>query len=152
MTTVSNLEVRALRYLAQREYSRLELKRKLSIKCPDSTQEVISAVLDKLEQHGYLSAERLVEQVMHTRRHKFGSQRIVHELKEKGIAEHLIAAALPDLKETELDAACDVWKRKFSRLPDNIKERGKQVRFLMGRGFSLEIIHQVLSRADKGKI
>ncbi|MDP1559641.1 MAG: recombination regulator RecX [Nitrosomonas sp.] len=152
MTTASNLEVRALRYLVQREYSRLELERKLSIKCPDSTQEVISAVLDKLEQHGYLSAERLVEQVMHTRRHKFGSQRIVHELKEKGIAEHLIAAALPDLKETELDAACDVWKRKFSRRPDNIKERSKQVRFLMGRGFSLEIIHQVLSRADKGKI
>lgn len=147
MTTAqSQLEMQALRYLARREYSRLELERKLSCKLQDATQEILSAVLDKLEQCGYLSAQRVVEQTIQTRRSKFGCQRITHELKEKGIAEHLIEDALVELKEAEFDTACDVWQKKFGQPPCNMKERGKQIRFLMGRGFSSDVIHQVLSR------
>ena len=87
MDTRSPLEICALRYLAQREHSRLELEQKLSAYARFSTPEAISNVLDKLEQNGLLSAERVVEQVIRTRRSRFGSQRIVYELKEKGIDE-----------------------------------------------------------------
>ncbi|MDH5552470.1 MAG: recombination regulator RecX [Nitrosomonas sp.] len=145
-TPQSQLEMQALRYLARREYSRLELERKLSAKLKDATQETLSAVLDKLEQCGYLSAQRVVEQIIQTRRPKFGCQRIAQELKEKGITEHLIEDALVELKTTEFDTACDVWQKKFAQPPCNMKERGKQIRFLMNRGFSSEVIHQVLSR------
>ena len=58
-------------------------------------------LLDGLEQRGFLSAARMVEHVIHMRKSRFGSQRIVHELREKGIQENLIAAALPNLKEAE---------------------------------------------------
>lgn len=147
MTTIqSQLEMQALRYLTRREYSRLELEKKLSAKIQDATQETLSVVLDKLEQCGYLSAQRVVEQVIQTRRPKFGCQRITHELKEKGIAEHLIENALIELKATEFDSACNVWQKKFGQPPCNMKERGKQIRFLMGRGFSSDVIHRVLSR------
>ena len=141
--------MRALRYLAQREYSRQELEQKLSIHARSSTQEALSNVLDKLEQNGFLSAERVVEQIIRTRRSRFGSQRIVHELKEKGIDEHLIHSVLPSLKETELEAAFKVWQKKFGKLPETREERGKQMRFMMNRGFSMEVIQRVLSQANE---
>lgn len=143
------LETRALRYLAQRDYSRAELERKLISLSPASPRLAISMLLDGLEQRGLISDQRVVEQVIQTRRRKFGNQRIVHELKQKGIDEHLINDALPDLKETELAAAYDIWKKKFQTLPMNVKERSKQIRFLMGRGFSMSVINQVFSHADQ---
>lgn len=149
MGTRSPLEMRALRYLAQREYSRIELEKKLTTYGHPVTSEALSSVLDKLEQEGLLSAERVVAQVIRTRRSKFGSQRIVYELKEKGIDEHLIHSALPALRETELDAAFGIWQKKFGRAPSNREERAKQMRFMMYRGFSMEVIQQVLSQADE---
>ena len=142
-----SLRERALGYLARREHSRLELERKLAPHAENP--EELSNVLDVLEQRGLLSAQRMVEQVVHGRRSKFGSQRIVHELREKGIDENLIAEALPGLKETELDAAREVWRKKFDVAPANAKEHNKQVRFLMSRGFASDVIHKVLRQDDE---
>ncbi|MEP6606778.1 MAG: recombination regulator RecX [Nitrosospira sp.] len=145
-----SLKTRALGYLARREHSRLELERKL--KPYAQTSEELSSVLDTLEQRGFLSAVRMVEQVIHMRKTKFGSLRIVHELREKGIAENLIAAALPNIKETEQHNSREVWRKKFSAVPANAKEFGRQMRFLMGRGFAPEVIRQVLRHPDKEEV
>lgn len=142
-----SLKTRALGYLARREHSRLELERKLASHA--QTPEELSSLLDTFEQRGFLSATRMVEQVIHMRKSKFGSQRIVHELREKGIAENLIAAALPNIRETEQENAREVWRKKFGAMPANAKELGRQMRFLMGRGFTVEVIRQVLRHADK---
>jgi regulatory protein len=147
MSSGPSLKIRALDYLARREHSRLELEKKLTPYAP--TLEELSFVLDSLEQCGLLSAGRMVEQVVHVRRSKFGSRRIVHELQQKGIDEDLIAAALPHLKETELETARTVWRKKFGAMPINAKERAKQIRFLMSRGFTSEIIRQVLRSQDE---
>lgn len=140
--------MRALNYLARREHSRKELARKLVTNSPAPSEEELSSILDKLEQQGYLSDQRMVEYVIKIRRHKFGCQRIVYELKEKGIDDHLIEDALPELKATEFDAAYQVWQKKFSTPPIDMKTRGKQMRFLSSRGFSSDTIHQVLSHTD----
>ncbi|TXI18185.1 MAG: recombination regulator RecX [Nitrosomonas sp.] len=149
MNNRSPLEIRALRYLAQREYSRRELEQKLSVYARSCSAEKLSNVLDKLEQNGSLSAERVAEQIVRVRRSRLGSQRIVGELKEKGIDEHLIGSILPYLKQTEFDTAVKIWQKKFGRLPGSREERGKQVRFLLSRGFSMEIIRQVLLQANE---
>jgi len=147
MSSGPSLKTRALDYLAQREHSRVELGKKLAPCAP--TLEELSFVLDSLEQCGLLSDGRMVEQVIHVRRRKFGSRRIVHELQQKGIDENLIAVVLPHLKETELETARTVWRKKFGAIPANEKERAKQIRFLMGRGFAAEIIGQVLQTWDE---
>ncbi len=147
MVKGTSLKTRALGYLARREHSRFELERKLAPHA--QTSEELSSLLDKFEQRGFLSAARMVEKVIHMRKSKFGSQRIVHELREKGIAENLIAAALPNIRETEQENAREVWRKKFGAMPANAKELGRQMRFLMGRGFTAEVIHQVLRHADK---
>ncbi len=152
MDTRSPLEIRALRYLAQREYSRRELEQKLSARQDSGeTAELaeLTEVLDKLEQQGFLSEQRMVAQVTRMRRARFGSQRIIHELKAKGVDDHLIDDIRPALKETELEAAFNIWRKKFHQLPTTREERGKQMRFMMNRGFSMETIQRVLSQANE---
>lgn len=152
MDTRSPIEIRALRYLARREYSRRELEQKLSAPGDSGETEKLAEVLDKLEQQGFLSERRMAEQVARTRRSRFGSQRIVHELKTKGIDGHLIDGILPSLKETELEAALNIWRKKYDHPPGTREERGKQIRFMMNRGFSMETIQQVLAKADEESI
>jgi regulatory protein len=147
VTRAPSLKTRALGYLARREHSRLELERKLARHA--QTPEELSSMLDTLEQRGFLSAARVIEHVIHIRKDRFGSQRIMHELREKGIEENLITAALPNIKEAEQNNAREVWRRRFGVMPADAKERGRQIRFLMGRGFSAEAIHEVLRHSDK---
>lgn len=142
-----SLKTRALAHLARREHSRLELEKKLVSHA--QTPEELADVLDALEQCGALSPARVVEQVIHMRKSRFGSQRIVHELRVKGIAENLIAAALPNIEEAEQSNAYEVWRKKFGAMPANAKEFGRQMRFLRGRGFAPETISWVLRHADK---
>lgn len=147
MDARSPLEIRALRFLAQREHSRRELERKLSSSANAQLSAEAVDILDKLEQQGFLSEKRAAEQIARTRRTRFGSQRIVHELKTKGIDDHLIGDILPALKETELETALNIWRKKFAQPPATREERAKQIRFMMNRGFSMETIQYVLSQA-----
>jgi len=142
----SVLEMRALRYLARREYSRMELERKLSALDRSVAPELLTELLDKLEHEGLLSTERAAEQIIRASRLRFGSKRIIHALKEKGIDAACIQEALPGLKETEQDAALAVWQKKFAKAPDSKEEWGKQMRFMMNRGFSIDVIRHVLSQ------
>jgi regulatory protein len=131
-----------MRYLARREHSRAELHQKLQSHVQEG--ENLDAVLDELEKRNWLSDARAATQWVDAKRSRFGTQRIAHELRQKGIPENLISEALPQLKETELDAACEVWRRKFGIQPQDAREKAKQIRFLQSRGFSMEIIFKVL--------
>jgi len=137
------LRGRALKILARREHSRAELARKLAPHTEDPAE--IEAVLDDCEKRGWLSEGRVVEQLVHGRRSRFGTRRIEQELQRKGISAEAIAAAAPALKAGELEAARQVWLRKFGgKVPRGAAERGRQARFLQGRGFDFEVIMKVI--------
>ena len=137
------LRERALRLLARREHSRAELARKLAPHA--GAEDEIERVLDELQARGWLSERRVVEQVVHARRSRFGTRRIERELHDKGVSEESIAAALPELKEGELEAARKIWLRKFGgRQPRRPADRARQIRFLQGRGFDLDTILRVI--------
>jgi regulatory protein len=140
--TELSLKARAMRYLARREHSRAELRAKLLPHAQEG--EDVDAILDDLEKHNWLSDARAAELMVNVRRPRFGTQRIAHELRQKGIADNLIDQAIPHLKETELDAAREVWQKRFGALPQDQKEKAKQVRFLQSRGFSLDVIFKIL--------
>jgi regulatory protein len=105
--------------------------------------------LDDLTARGWLSDARATTQFVDARRSRFGTQRIAHELRQKGIAENLIDDALPQLKETELETARAVWQKKFGVQPLDAKEKAKQMRFLQSRGFSMETIFKVLRNLEQ---
>lgn len=136
------LRARALGILARREYSRSELERKLAPLTEDPGK--IAQLLDDFERRGWLSESRVVEQLVATRRRRYGAQRITHELREKGVSEAAIAVAESELKESELDAARAVWMKKFGSLPRNANERARQVRFMQSRGFALETVMRII--------
>lgn len=142
-----SLRVRAMRYLARREHSRAELQHKLLPYVQEG--EDLQAVLDELEKRNWLSDARAATQLVDAKRARFGTQRIVHELRQKGIAEELISVSLPALKESELGAARDAWQRKFGILPQDAKEKARQMRFLQSRGFSMDVIFKVLRSAEE---
>ncbi len=92
-----------MQHLARREHSRAELRAKLLPHVQEGDD--VDALLDDLKKCNWLSDQRAAEQVVQQRRNRFGTQRISHELRKKGIPENLISAALPQLKESELEAA-----------------------------------------------
>jgi len=141
-----SLRAQALSLLARREYSKQELARRLLQYTEDPDE--IPPLIEDFEQRGWLSEKRVVEQVMATRRKRFGSQKIAHELRQKGLSEEAIAGARETLKESELESAREVWRRKFPEPPINANEKARQMRFLQGRGFSLDIIRKVIAGAD----
>lgn len=108
--------------------------------------ELVEAVLDWLQARAYLSEERFVESRVHARAARFGNQRIRQELAQHGVT--LAPAELQALKDSELARARVVWARKFGHQPVDAAERGRQMRFLAGRGFSGEVVRRVVQGND----
>lgn len=130
-------------YLAKREYSYYELGLKLKGFAEETDD--IEALLADFKARGWLSDARFTEQIVHARQAKFGSAKIAHELREKGVADDLIANAIGQVKNSELENAHEVWRKKFKAAPQTREEWAKQARFLQSRGFGFEIIKKVLN-------
>ena len=160
-----SLKGRALRWLAQREQSRAELRRKLLPHAVAEAQTLaraqaqfdpdldpasaesapagrVESLLDWLEAHQHLSQQRFVESRVHARAPRFGNLRIRQELKQHQVA--LAADVAQALRDSELQRAATVRGRKFAEPPSNAAERARQARFLAGRGVSPEVIGRVL--------
>ncbi len=143
MSREISLRQRAFAFLARREHSRAELQAKLARHWQES-DEPLEALLDDLTERGYLSDERAAAQWVAAKQARYGPRRIAQELRQKGIDEALIAASTPALQANELEAARAVWQRKFRAAPQDDKERARQMRFLLGRGFSPDTVFRVL--------
>jgi regulatory protein len=137
-----SLHQRALRCLAQREHSRVELARKLAeLGCVED----IDAELDRLVALGLLSDLRFADAYVRSRAARFGVVRLRGELARRGVAAELIGTALQGCgPDSELERARNIRSRKFATFPQDAREWARQARFLQGRGFSAEIIRSVL--------
>ena len=140
-----SLKGRALRYLAAREYGRLELERKLKPHAESAEQ--IAAVLNDLQAKGFISDARAAVSLVHRRAEKLGNARVLQELKQKGLAPEAIASASENLAQTEGQRAHSVWQKRFGALATDAAERAKQMRFLASRGFSAASIRLALRQA-----
>ncbi len=139
---------RALRWLAQREHSRLELQRKLARHVQDtpetSAAAQIAQALDELAALGYLSEVRVAESVLAAQAPRAGARRLKQLLQAKGLAPELVAQSLQQMRGSELDRARALWQRRFGNSAADPREQARQVRFLAGRGFEGEIIRLVV--------
>lgn len=136
-----DLRLQALRLLARRDYSRAELRLRL-LPGADSA-DLLDAELDRLQGANLLSDTRYARQRVTVRGQRYGDARLRQELRQRGVSDEEIANALPEAGD-ELSRCQQVWARKFSQLPTSAAERARQMRFLHYRGFSSDVIRQVL--------
>ncbi len=170
---VVSLRERALRILVRREYSRLELRRRLLEHA--ASEEELDALLDALEQKKQLSDQRYAESRARVLGRKYSSARIGQELRRQGVGDEDMAHAMQDARAADLQRARTIWQRKFGArasfgltedadaetdadketataagaannpAADNAAECARQIRFLQSRGFSFDIIRQVIA-------
>ena len=138
----------AIQMLSRREYSRVELARKLQQKSfqPDE----IDACLDRLEEQNLQSDERFAESFIRSRILRGqGVIRIKGELRQRGVDQETLTTAFAAVEEREavdwFELARDTLSRRFSSPGDTPKERAKRERFLATRGFNFEQIRYALS-------
>jgi len=139
----SSVEAAAVRLLARRDYARCELRRRLARRGFEADE--IERALDGLERLGYLSDERFAQAVVARRAGQYGRRAIAHELREKGVAPAAAESALATLDDSdELAQALALWRRKFGTVAANNREKARQARFLLARGYSDAIAYKVL--------
>jgi regulatory protein len=131
--------------LARREHGRVELTRKLRQR--GASPEMIDQALDRLTEEGLLSEARYLESFIRYRAHSgYGPLRIREELSQRGLQRSHIEQALREAAFDWSAQLADTWQRKFSgQLPQDMKERAQQTRFLVYRGYPLELIGRLLS-------
>ncbi|RTL52692.1 MAG: recombination regulator RecX [Rhodocyclaceae bacterium] len=142
----AELRGRAIRLLARREHTRVELARKLA---PHGTAEDIEAVLNSLQDAGLQSDSRFAESYVRSYAERFGAAKLRQTLRTKGVDSGLVetelaATALPD----ETERARTVWARKFGTAPTDAREWARQARFLQSRGFSTDVIRRILKEQE----
>ncbi len=143
--TSISLKGRALRLLSGREYSRLELERKLARF--EEVPGTLDKALDELQAKNFIDEQRVVDSVVHRRSAKLGVARIQQELQGKGLDPQAVAEAVSDLRATELARAREVWRKKFGEPAADAKARASQMRFLASRGFGGDVIRRVVAEA-----
>ena len=140
-----SLKGRALRLLSMREHSRAELARKLApFAMPDDDLE---SMLAGLVAQGWISDERVAHSHVNRRAARLGVARVRQELLAKGVSSEVVSAAVEELQASELARAANVWQKKFGIAPADARERARQGRFLLGRGFGASTVNAVLARA-----
>lgn len=170
-----SLKGRGLALLAQRDHSRIELKRKLMRHAQAEVKQAraseqrggeddedprdlgaaamvpaadrVAEVLDWLQSHRYLNEARFTESRVHARAPKFGNLRIRHELSQHGVT--LTPEALQQLARTEFERAREVRQRKFNTPPANATEHARQARFLAARGFSSDVVGRLMRQVGR---
>ncbi|MOA31038.1 Regulatory protein RecX [compost metagenome] len=135
----------AMDLLARREHSRAELARKLRQR--GAAVELIDSALERLSEEGLLSDERFLESFIRSRAQAgYGPLRIRDELNQRGLPRAVVERALA---ESPIDWATnlrELWQRRFAALPADAREKAKQGRFLLYRGFA----HDAVSRLLRG--
>jgi regulatory protein len=133
----------ALRLLARRDMTRVELAHRLRHKGFDEPQ--VAEALAACDRYGYLDDRRVAQSRLQAlERRGWGPLRVQQELRRMGLDEAdaaLLAHAAPP-PETEQARAEQALRRQTAALrrePDPQRRRARAYRFLCRRGFSPEV-------------
>ncbi|MCC6379485.1 MAG: regulatory protein RecX [Burkholderiales bacterium] len=131
--------------LARREYGRAELRARLLARGVDEAG--ADEALDELVRRGLLSDERYAEALVARKAGRWGRRAIAHEMKEKGVDAAAASSALAALgQRDEVEEALALWRRRYDAPPGDPREKARQLRFLLSRGYPASVAMKVLRR------
>ena len=156
--TPAKIRIAAMDLLTGREYSRAELATKLNKRFDSHTS--IDQVLVQIAEEGLQSDKRFTEAYIRSRIYRgHGLNRIRQDIRQKGVADELVAVALEEADIDWFELAREVAERKFrlrkseshrsstDHATDHAasqKEKAKRMRFMQYRGFSYDQIKYAL--------
>lgn len=143
------VRVTALRMLARREHSRAELEQRLLAR--GAEQHEVTGALDDLERRGYLSDARFAQMLVAQKAGRFGKRAIAQAMHVRRVEASAAAGALDGVSTA--DEAADaraLWARRFGAPPRDERERARQIRFLLARGYPLAIALTIVGRRAGG--
>lgn len=162
--SVGDIRVAAMDLLARREHARSELQTKLQRRFDDAA--LVSRVLDDLAAENLQSDARYAESLLRQRLDRgYGPVRIRQEMRERGVAQARILAALETVDPDWCEAATVAFQRKFGQARElqpedpgespsyhvrreaqqqRLKEKARRMRFMQYRGFLPEHFRHLL--------
>ena len=143
MQDIKIIKAKAIYFLARREYSYLELLQKLSRYSEDTN--AIRQVLNQLKEQKILSDERYIQSYLHSKSGKYSIAKLKYELYNKVDDSNLVDELIAEAKIDQYDIVLNIWQKKFGAIAKTPKDKEKQIRFLLSRGFSYDVIRTVVS-------
>lgn len=141
------LKQRAIALLARREYARAELRARLA--ASGATRAEIDAVVEELAGAGLVSDARFATALVHRKGRDLSRSALARALREKGVAADEAKEALAELGSAdELERARMLWKRRFGQPPVDERDKARQLRFLVSRGYAHGVALRVVRAAD----
>lgn len=138
-TTIAEVREAALRLLARREHSVVELKKKLVGKgWPEND---VDQIIPALAEAGLQSDRRFAESFARQRAERcYGPRRIVAELAQRGIDSGAAYQAIESLEINFAELAADFYRRKYGkrRADPGFRERARRSQAMYRRGFESE--------------
>ena len=130
----------ALRLLARREHSQLELRNKLKMRGFNNQQ--VEAIVAELAEQGWLCDRRFAESYARQRIQKgYGPNRIAFDLRQNEIVDFDLDAIVHETAGNWLTVLIRVYEKKYKQeqiLTRN--EWAKRSRFLLQRGFTVALL------------
>ena len=145
LVTEQELYDQAVALLAKRDYASGEIRRLLKQHCSDA--DIVEEAMDRLLSHHYLDDSRLVEKEIRKNLAKHhGISRIKQELRQKSLDPLAIEQALEELDVDWFELASELKTKKFGDdIPEDPKEKAKQIRYLQYRGHTMSVIMELLT-------
>lgn len=141
---------KAMAFLAARPLSELELLAKLrKAGYPDNEAD---AAIEECRKRHYLDDEMLTADCVDALRNRnLGARQIRFKLARRGLDAEKVSELLeadPDAEKQAAERAMESKLRLLKNESDPRKKREKLFRFLVGRGFSPDLIFKLLDNAD----
>lgn len=141
---------KAMAFLAARPLSELELLAKLrKAGYPDNEAD---AAIEECRKRHYLNDEMLTADCVDALRNRnLGARQIRFKLARRGLDAEKVSELLeadPDAEKQAAERAMESKLRLLRNESDPRKKREKLFRFLVGRGFSPDLIFKLLDNAD----
>ena len=141
----------AYKAVARRELTVAELRTRLERK--RVPPEAIDDAVEELEATGFLDDARYARQFAEDKREleQWGSERIARDLRRRGIAQHLIEAAVADpqprLRAARPRSCCSSSATRTPRADDRERDRAWQM--LVRRGYTPEIAYDAIRAYER---
>lgn len=139
---------KALYLLEHRAHSKKELAAKIARS--EFDREAANAAADRMEELGLVDDEqyaRRLAQELFTRK-QFGARRVKQELRQKGIAEEIIAVVLEEFspeRDESVGKIREILDRRYPTAREDEKVRRRAVAALQRYGYSMDDVFTVLN-------